>query len=161
VTKPTRRQIEVPIRQDETDAERRLEVLDVDELGPNRYRLAFSPGLVEGLASGDEFELCPDDPLGYRVLNRSGNLCVWFYFKDQRQNQGADGDRVRAAVQDIGGVCDGGMNFVLVFTIPLSVGFSAIDHLFDTLISQYDGATWMYGNVYDPMDGVTPLGWWQ
>ena len=43
---------------------------------PGRYRLLASPGFVEGVAAGDEFELSQESPLGYRVLRRGGNLCV-------------------------------------------------------------------------------------
>jgi hypothetical protein len=31
---------------------------------------------------------------------------------------------------------------------------------FMTPKSKYPGCQWIYGNVYDPADGVTPLNWW-
>jgi Domain of unknown function (DUF4265) len=137
------------------------EGLEVEELGPNHYRLVYSPGLVEGLAAGDEFAVFKDEPLGYRILKRSGNFCVWFFFSKEASNRGADGDLVRQRVEAIGGRCDGGMRYVLVFTIPLSVGFTAIETLFNQLVTEFEGATWFYGNVYDPLDGETPLRWWE
>lgn len=158
---PKTKQIEVPFRQEQVDAPAKVEILDVRELGPNHYQLVYSPGLVEGLAAGDEFELCADAPLGFRILQRSGNLCVWFFFQEPGQNRGTEGAQVRAAVERMGGVCDGGMGFVLVFTIPISVGIPVVVELFDELVSQYEGACWMFGNVYDPNDGVTPLNWWE
>lgn len=137
------------------------EGLEVEVLGPNHYRLVYSPGLVEGLAAGDEFAVSKDEPLGYRILKRSGNFCVWFFFAKEDSNRGPDGDQVRQRVEGIGGWCDGGMRYVLVFTIPLAVGFPAIESLFHQLVTEYEGATWFYGNVYDPVDGTTPLRWWE
>jgi hypothetical protein len=46
----------------------------VETLGPNRFRLVRSPGLVPGLAAGDEFELAAAEAHGYRLLIRGGNV---------------------------------------------------------------------------------------
>lgn len=137
------------------------EVLDAVPLGPNRYRLAYSPGVVEGMAKGDVFELRPAESKGFHVLERSGNLCVWFYFREAGVNRGPDGERVRAAVERFGGWCDGGGNTHLVFSVPVSFGFPAVEALFHGLASQHPGASWLFGNVYDPWDGFKPLGWWK
>ena len=51
----------------------------VDVLGENRYRVAASPGLAQGMAAGDEIELTPDERLGYRILKRGGNVSVQFF----------------------------------------------------------------------------------
>ena len=59
------------------------------------------------------------------------------------------------------GRCDGGGNYHLVFTIPVSLGFPLIEQVFGRLNGLYPGSTWLYGNVYDPVDGQTPLGWWE
>jgi len=137
------------------------EELEVEQLGENHFRLIYSPGVVDGLAGGDEFALTKSDRLGYTIIKRSGNLCVWFYFSKQGQNRGPAAADVRAQVEQIGGWCDGGMNYLLVFTIPVSRGFHVIEPLFDSLVKQHPGSTWFYGNVYDPIDGQTPLRWWE
>jgi Domain of unknown function (DUF4265) len=54
----------------------------VDVLGENRYRVVASPGLAEGMAANDEIELAPDEPLGYRILKRGGNISVQFFWHD-------------------------------------------------------------------------------
>src|SRR4051812_18667805 len=95
------------------------EALTVQPVGPNRYRLLYSPGVVEGLAKGDEFELCPTDPRGFDVVKRSGQLCVWFTFNEPGVNRGPDGDQVRDAVERFGGLCDGGGKSHLVFSVPV------------------------------------------
>ncbi len=58
------------------------ETLPAKPLGADRYRLLGSPGLVEGIAAGDELELHPAEPSGFRVLRRGGQLCVWVYVSE-------------------------------------------------------------------------------
>lgn len=137
------------------------EIIEAVRLCPHRYRLLYSPGIVEGVAKGDVIELSDADPKGFVVVSRSGNLCVWFYFKEQERNRAPDGDRVRAAVEEFGGVCDGGGNTNLVFSVPVALGFSAVEALFNGLVAQHPGASWLFGNVYDPWNDFKPLGWWE
>jgi hypothetical protein len=137
------------------------EVAEVERVGQNQYRLLYSPGVVEGVAKGDVIELSDADPKGFRIIRRSGFLCVWFYFKEAGTNRGPDGNRVRAAVEQFGGVCDGGGNTHLIFSIPVSFGFPAVEALFNDLAGQNPGSTWLFGNVYDPWNDFGPLGWWE
>ncbi len=152
-------EIELPICHNESG---RLgtEVAEVEPVGPNQFKLLYSPGVVEGVAKGDVIELSNTDPKGFSVVRRSGNLCVWFYFPKPGINRGPDGDRVRAAVERSGGVCDGGGNTHLIFSVPVSSGFVAVEALFDGLVMQYPGSSWLYGNVYDPWNDLKPLEWW-
>ncbi len=153
-------EIELPICHNETDRPG-TEVIEVERVGPTQYRLLYSPGVVEGVAKGDVIELSAADPKGFAVVSRSGYLCVWFYFEEPGVNRGPDGDRVRAAVDKFGGVCDGGGNTNLVFSVPASFGFPAVEALFNDLVGQYPGSSWLFGNVYDPWNEFKPLGWWE
>lgn len=137
------------------------EIIEVERLRPDRYKLLYSPGVVEGLAKGDVIELASTDPKGFTVVTRSGNLCVWFFFPKTGVSRGPDGDRVRAAVEQFGGVCDGGGNKHLIFSVPVSFGFPAVEKLLDGLVGQYPGSTWLFANVYDPWNDFKPLGWWE
>jgi hypothetical protein len=38
--------------------------------------------------------------------------------------------------------------------------YGAVASAFDEAVQRHPGSTWLYGNVYDPSDGVTPLNWW-
>ena len=130
-------------------------------VAPGRYRLLASPGFVEGLAAGDEFELSPDAPQGYRVLAHGGNLCVWLYLQhdvDAGSPEAADISRTAAT---LGGRLDGGWSRMLVITVPLSAGWSEIESVMNAAVERLGASSWVYGNVYDPIDGVTPLGWWE
>ena len=136
------------------------ETLPVVPLGGRRYRLLASPGFVEGLAAGDEFELDTGAIRGVRVLRRGGNLCVWFYHSeplDETSDATAD---VRGVAESLGGSLDGGYSRMLVLTIPLAAGFDAVAAAFDEAVRRHGGSAWLYGNVYDPSDGITPLNWW-
>jgi len=48
---------------------------------------------------------------------------------------------------------------VTVFTLPVAVGFEAIDRLMAAWVATVPSAEWSYGNVYDELD--RPLGWWE
>lgn len=137
------------------------EVLPVAELGAGRYRLLASPGFVEGLAAGDEFELDPAAPLGHRVLRRGGNLCVWFYHSEPLDESSAATADVSRVAESLGGHLDGGYSRMLVLTVPLAAGFDTVGEAFDGAARRHRGSSWLYGNVYDPSDGATPLNWWR
>jgi hypothetical protein len=134
------------------------ERLAVEEISPNHFRLINSPGLVEGLAAGDEIEIDHTKPSQFNVLRRSGNICVWFFFPGAIDPQVAQ--TLEQAIGEIGGYLDGGTHSSLIFTIPARVGFLPIEALFSKAEKETSGATWMFANVYDPVDGKTPLNWW-
>ncbi|MEJ7809765.1 MAG: DUF4265 domain-containing protein [Gemmatimonadaceae bacterium] len=144
------------------DGERRgEEALPVAAVGPARFRLLASPGIVEGLAAGNEFVLDDIAPPGYRVVERGGNLWVWFYFAPPVEEHSGETADVRRAVEALGGWLDGGYSKMLVFTVPLAAGFAAVARAFDAAVARQPGSQWLYGNVYDPTDGETPLDWWR
>jgi len=135
---------------------RGTEPVHVEVLDGGRYRLLHSPGFVTGVAAGDEIELL-DKAGHFRVLRRGGNLAVQIFSREPVQpfrDELAAGVRTR-----LSGTLDGGIEHGLVFTIPLSTGFGAIEEFFDTFVQTHTETEWLYGNVYDPDTG-SPLGWW-
>src|SRR5258708_5127854 len=80
------------------------ESLLVEPLGDNRYRLLKSPGLVPGLAAGDEFEVTEAAPSGYKIIRRGGNVAVQLFAEtDLDTFRGT----VEPLIQQIGGWLDG------------------------------------------------------
>ena len=142
------------------DTRRGEEAIPAEHLGDARFRIAASPGMLEGLAAGDEIEIRADDRLGYGLLRRGGNLCVRFYFRNEVHETHPDVFALTTSVEAIGGWLDGGYGGMVVFTIPVSVGFDVVEQVFDDAVARYAESTWAYGNVYDQKDGKTPLGWW-
>jgi hypothetical protein len=136
------------------------EVLDIEEIGPNRYRLIYSPGLVEGLAGGDEFEFTEENSAGFNVLRRSGNLCLWLIFDEPTDFSAPNIKDLGARVKGIGNDLDGGTHRSLIFTVSLQAGFNAIKEIFDAFVQAARGTHWFYGNVYDPKEPTKPLNWW-
>ena len=133
------------------------------EIGPNRFRILASPGFALGLASGDEIEFLLDLKDQYRVTRRSGNICVQLFL---RACTAGDRSTILEIVQSLNGWLDGGLDSkignerLLIFTIPVNVGFPAIEPAMAEIENRFAVDRWMYGNVYDPTDGTTPLNWW-
>jgi len=132
------------------------EEVRVEQLGPEKYKLLQSPGLVLGLAAGDVFERKPDG--GYEILSRGKNLCIQIFL----------GGNLASAVEaeatdpfaELGGSLDGKDPKQLVYTVPVSATFVRVESVLRSLVSRFPTLEWFYGNVYDVADGVTPLNWW-
>ena len=98
-------EIRLPVL-DQSGQRRFEELLPADPLGGQRFRLLASPGLVEGVAAGDELELAPADPAGFRVLRRGGRLCIWVYLPEPPPEETET--RLGRAATTLGGYLDGG-----------------------------------------------------
>lgn len=132
-----------------------FEDVPVEPIGGQRYRILASPGLLDGLAAGDVFERDRDGT--YRVLERSGNLCIQVYDAESLSHDRFDADLL-PQVRAMGGWLDGRTSRVNVLTIPVSAGFAAIERAMNAWVASTPGATWSYANVYAE-DG-SQLGWW-
>jgi hypothetical protein len=152
-------EMHINLKVDDPGGEPVFERLRVEQIDHNRFKLLNSPGLVEGLAAGDEVELGESTGGLFRVVKRGGNLNVWLFFEGGIPNEKLGA--LSEAVESIGGYLDGGTHRSLIFTIPANVGFPRVENAMDRLTAEYPGASWMFANVYDATDGVTPLNWWK
>jgi hypothetical protein len=138
-----------------------FEILPAEEIAPNHFRITASPGFASGVASGDEIELYATEK-GYRILRRSGNICVQLFLADFVTEKDSF---ILELITSIGGWLDGGTSVnrksgrLLIITIPVAVGFKKIEGVMSEIKSNCNVDSWMYGNVYDA-DGMTPLNWW-
>lgn len=127
----------------------------VEARGRDRYLLVASPGLALGVAAGDEIEV--DESGRFRVLTRGGNLCVQVFRKEHIDEV----DRFASTrIMQLHGRLDGRSAKQVVYTIPVSAGFPAIERILADVMATYPDVEWGFGNVYDERDGVTPLNWW-
>jgi hypothetical protein len=133
-----------------------FEEVPVERLGGERFRILASPGLLDGLAAGDVFERSDDGT--YRLIERSGNLCVQLLYDDTAPHERFDLE-VLPRVHELGGWLDGRTERASVLTFPLTAGFAPIEGLMNAWVASTPGGSWSYGNVYGE-DGRTPLGWW-
>ncbi|MFO0865629.1 MAG: DUF4265 domain-containing protein [Gemmataceae bacterium] len=132
------------------------EPVHVQDLGGDAFRLLYAPGFIQGLAAGDDFRPMNDDG-AFEVLRRGGNLTVQVFASEHASPYQAE---FAKRVASVGGTLDGAIERGLSFTVPLSAGFPAIESIFNAWVSEHPGWEWYFGNVYDPIDGITPLGWW-
>jgi hypothetical protein len=64
-------------------------------------------------------------------------------------------------LEKMGGDLDLETARMLVYSIHVSCGFNTIEELLNRVLGTDGESLWVYGNVYDPVDGQTPLNWWQ
>ena len=133
-----------------------MEPVHVEPLSDGKYQLLYSPGLVQGIAAGDEFRLVGDDG-AFEVTLRSGNLALQVFSLEPANNYRAE---LTQRAEEVLGRLDGQIENGLAFTIPVKVGFAKIERVFKAWEAANSGREWYYGNVYNPRDGVTPLNWW-
>jgi hypothetical protein len=126
----------------------------VDELRDGSFRIAATPGMVEGIAAGDVIRLDNDD--SFTVVHRGGNVAVHVYYRPVEE----DVDDLRPEIESLGGWLDGADDRgVRAFTIPMDVGFPAIEAVLRSFLERHPKAEWGYGNVYD--EEGRPLNWWE
>ena len=137
------------------------EVLEVDLVDGTQCRLLHSPAYVYGLAAGDLIEIDESLPAGFRVISRAGNLAVIVAFEKDEQKYTPQAQRLEGSMKSLGGTLDGGPSRVLVYTVPVSAGFQAVEALLDAFLQELPGTHGWYGNVYEAGDPARPLNWWQ
>jgi hypothetical protein len=100
----------------------------------------------------------------FEIVARGGNVCVQVYLA------GSDADdpeatmkvamEIARSIEPLGGSMDAQTPGLIAFTIPVAVGFPAIEGVFAVAAARHPGAQWQYSNVYDPATGHS-LGWWE
>jgi Domain of unknown function (DUF4265) len=131
------------------------EEVPVEMLGNGRVRVLATPGLAQGFAADDVIEL--DDGGAIVSVERAGNIGVQLLAPQHERSHVLD---LAHEVEDLGGWLDGVVLRVVALTLPVSVGFPAIESLIANHVRRVgDGLEWFYSNVYD-IDGNTPLNWW-
>lgn len=139
------------------DGQNVAEQLRVTKTENETYRLVNSPAFVKGLAAGDEIKFDEKDN-SFELVSRAGNVCVRVF---ARQNIELIADALTGAVEKLGGERELLNERLMVFTVHVSCGFSALEDILNKHVGEQSQSAWVYGNVYDPADGTTPLNWWK
>lgn len=133
-----------------------FEEVAVTSVGGSRYRLLRTPGLVLGIARGDE--IIYDKLTGTFTLGeRGGNVAIQIYLNDVTEAEVAQ--LAALLKQHSQATWDGYSRSQAVFSFPAKIGFEVMQKLLSQFVSQHPQVEWYYGNVYAE-DGVTPLNWW-
>jgi hypothetical protein len=139
------------------DGRPQREPVHAESIGQNAFRLQFSPGFVQGIATGDEFTLQGTDG-AFHVTRRAGNLAIQLF---SSSSIGPLMEELRALAVSLGGTVDGNIDRAAVLTVPVAAGFPRIEAALSELCNRHAGLEWYFGNVYDSLDGVTSLRWWE
>lgn len=134
-----------------------VERLPVKVLEDNSCQLVKSPSFIKGIASGDVIKLNKEDR-SFELIKRSGNLSIRVF---AREDIGQLADDLTAQLEKLGAEIDLENERMLIYSIHVSCGFSAIEKILNDHVGEETDSAWLYGNVYSPEDGVTPLNWWQ
>lgn len=132
-----------------------VERLAVRQNDDDSFQLVKSPAFIRGLASGDTVKLIPDSK-EFEITRHSGNLCIRVYAKNNLQHIE---EELTPELEKLGGELDTETERFLVYSIHVSCGFTIIESLLNKYVNTQE-CMWAYGNVYDPVDGTTPLNWW-
>ena len=125
-------------------------------VGDSCYQLLQSPAFARGCAKDDVIRLLAAGR--FEVEQHNGNLCVRVL---ARENIDVLKQRLSAPLKALDAQLDLENQRTLVYSIPVQSGFTAVEKAFNEALQGYDdNAIWLYANVYDPMDGETPLNWW-
>ena len=141
------------------DGEPVVERMQVRVNEDDSVQLVRSPAFIKGIASGDTIKVNREDPEkpSFELVKRSGNLAVRIFCREDSTKLS---DQLTPQLEKLGGELDLESPRLLVYSIHVSCGFAEIEQILNSVC---DGANsvWYYGNVYDPVDGQTPLNWWQ
>jgi hypothetical protein len=137
----------------ESNGQRTYEPVHVVVVRDGVRRVLFTPGMVYGIAAGDEIELTEGGE--FKVLRRGQNLAVRVFSEEPIAQYLP---RLQAEVQPLGGRIDGQVKHGAAFTIPVSAGFKSVEAIFVSFVNDHPSCIWEYGNVYDEQS--KPLGWW-
>lgn len=124
-------------------------------IGDSCYQLLTSPLFVRGAAKGDIIRMLLAGK--FEVEQHNGNLCVRVMAK---QGITEIKQHLAAPLEAIEGELDFENERTLVYSIYIKAGFDKIEAAFNQALQGKDDAIWLYANVYDPIDGKTPLDWW-
>lgn len=133
-----------------------VEQLQVRELEDGSFQLVQSPAFAKGLASGDVVKMLPASR-EFDLVQRSGNLSIRVFSRSDIHQLA---DQLTPELEKLGGELERETPRMLVYSIHVSCGFTAIESILNQYVGQDGQSAWMYGNVYDPTDGQTPLNWW-
>ena len=134
-----------------------VEKMQVRELDSGELQLVKSPAFIKGLASGDLIR-CDVPNQEFEIVQRSGNLCVRVFSRNDIMPLA---DALTPEIEKLGGDLDVETPRMLVYSIHVSCGFDTVESLLNQYVGKDGQSGWLYGNVYDPVDGQTPLNWWQ
>jgi hypothetical protein len=141
-----------------------IEEVPARHVGDNEWQLVRSPLYAMDVAAGDVIRITNSETGAFEIIAHGGNVCIQFYMGesdvDNAQATLKAAKEIAHEIRSFGGCMDAHTSGLIVFTVPVDVGFPAIEAVFAAAADRYPGAQWQYSNVYDSASG-DPLGWWE
>ncbi len=137
------------------DGELIYEDIKAKSKGDGCYELLASPVFCRGAAKGDLIRTLLAGR--FEIEQHGGNLCIRVIAK---KDIDIIEKRLSAVVTDIEAECEVKTERLLVYNVKVKQGFDKIEKTFNQALEGHDEAMWLYANVYDAVDGETPLNWW-
>ena len=134
-----------------------VEQLQVRELEDGNLQLVQSPVFAKGLAKDDLVKMLADTR-EFDLVQRSGNVSIRVFSRGDIEQLS---DALTPELEKLGAELERETPRLLGFAIHVSCGFDAIEEMLNRHVGKDGQSAWVYGNVYDPQDGTTPLNWWQ
>ena len=131
------------------------EDIRAESVGDGCYRLLNSPVFVKGAVKGDIVRTFAAGQ--FEVETHGGNLGVRVMARD---DVSVIKQRLEPLLKPLKAELDFENQRSLVYNIRIEQGFDAVEKAFSEALQGRDDAMWLYANVYDPVDGETPLNWW-
>lgn len=141
-----------------------VELVPAQRLEDGNWLLLRSPLYAMQLAAGDTIRVANSEAGTFSIVARGGNVAVQFYLpeieSDDLEATAKVANKITPAIVRLGGGLDGQTAGLIVYTIPVDAGFSAIEDVFAAAVSEFPGSQWQYANVYETTTGK-PLRWWE
>ncbi|WHI49540.1 DUF4265 domain-containing protein [Microbulbifer sp. MLAF003] len=139
------------------------EYVPARRLSDVEWEIIRSPLYATEVASGDIIRVTNAETGKFEIVRRGGNVCVQFYLGENEADNvkvtASIAEQIEALIKPFNGGIDATTAGLISITIPVAVGFQAIEGIFEIAVEKSPGAQWQYSNVYDPVSGE-PLGWW-
>lgn len=141
-----------------------VEPIPAKHLEDGNWMLLRSPLYALQLAAGDTIRVSDLEAGTFEVVEHGGNVAIQFYLSEnESDDQLATANTAKRITPDVvrlGGRMDGQTTGLIVYTLPVEVGFPTIEKIFNDAANEFPGAQWQYSNVYDMTTGES-LRWWE
>lgn len=129
--------------------------VEVELISASVYRILYSPGFVEDVAAGDIIRVTDEAAGKFEVIEYGGNVSVKISDTSRIIEKLPEIDDI---LSKVGARRDGNLEHVAVWTIPVELGFEAIEASVIKACELLEEPVWWYGNVYDSQN--KPINWW-
>jgi hypothetical protein len=140
-----------------------VERVPARRVGENVWCLVQSPLYATEVVYGDVIRIVDESTGLFEMVERGGNVGVQLYLAAEHAHDEDATARVAKelgrVLKPVGGRVEAHTAGLVALSLPVRVGFVAVEGILSAMVAEHPGAQWQYTNVYDAVTGE-PLGWW-